>query len=37
MTHIGDQEFITIIILIRYIITVDIELREVMDIEEVPK
>ena len=37
MTHIGDQEFITIIIHIRCIITVDIELREVMDIEEVPK
>ena len=33
-THIGDQEFIIIIIRIRYIITMGTELRETMVIEE---
>jgi hypothetical protein len=33
MTHIGDQEFIIIIILIRYIITMVIEWQEIMVIE----
>jgi hypothetical protein len=35
MTRIGDQEFITIIIHIRYIIIKDLGWREIMDIEEV--
>jgi hypothetical protein len=35
MTRIGDQEFITIIIHIRYIIIKDLGLQEIMGIEEV--
>jgi uncharacterized membrane protein YwzB len=37
MTLIGDQEFITIIIHIRYIIIKDLGLQEIMGIEEVLK